>query len=252
MTVKKATTNGKKKAEPKKPIGRPCTVCTHKKFAEINSAISSGKKSLRSIALQYKLIHTSVNRHTEKCLGLEIGTLIQEQKTTQAIDVMAEFQNLFQAALKGLKAATDALTVDGEINFNPRAWEIDVVYEDSNDCDQHGTPKTKKTTLEALIALAEENGVFSMQHTFVKVQDLRKTYLDAIKATESLVDRFAKIGGLYQQDRQNEADLKRIVEAIIETRRRHPEISAEEAVQMFAKGRGVPVEKVLEHLEAVN
>lgn len=71
---------------------------------------------------------------------------------------------------------------------------------------------------------------------------------DKLKA----LDMAMKFHGLYQDNRRNESDLQRVVEAITDALQRHPDLTVEQAVEIFAKGRNVPVDKVLEHLGAVN
>lgn len=144
----------------------------------------------------------SVSRHIETCLGMTIGVLIQENKIQQAIDVHAEFQENLRF-VKKMRAAADEWLTDPnnseKFTLAPRSDEVDIVYYVQG---ERG-PKAVTENLQALIARLEENG-YDHPSPFVKTVDLRDHALKIIDRVDMTVDKFAKIGGIYQQDRPNE------------------------------------------------
>jgi hypothetical protein len=148
----------------------------------------------------------AVSNHTRNCLGKEIQTLIQDSQTKNAVDVIKEFTSLLNESRDALEAARTMLTVDGKVDFRPRAWEVDIVYEDLVDRTEQGKPKLKTSPLADLLAQIEDHRDHIPIHTYVKIQDARKTYLDTIARVDGLIDRFAKLGGLYTDPKKNPED----------------------------------------------
>ncbi|MBX3288361.1 MAG: terminase small subunit [Acidobacteria bacterium] len=223
MTVKKATTNGKKKAEPKNsakpPIkGKRPIASRDEKFVDLVAKGTSPTEAYKKAG--FKDTKNARINASQKLANPNTQALLEQRKE-------------FYRSIADVEAA-QIIGAQQEIAFG----SIEDALDDTGRLDFE---KAKKNGSVRLIKK------ISRQHT----QHGENVVVEFYSRTDAL-NQLADMLGLKQQPRQNEADLKRIVEAIIETRRRHPEISAEEAVQIFAKGRGVSVEKVLEHLEAVN
>jgi hypothetical protein len=186
-------------------MGQRCKICSHTSVRNINSAIRKGR-SLRAIGVQFGISHTTVQRHTNECLSLELQALIQQNKLEQAVNVHEEFlENLVFA--KDLRlAARKWLTVNDEIDLDPRASEVLVIYDDLLDVTAKGQPKTKKEKLHVLLETATVKGAVRPDYAIIKTMDNRKFALEAIGAADSCVDKFAKLGGLYAKDKENPQD----------------------------------------------
>ncbi len=201
-----------------------CKICKNPNKEAINTAIAQGR-ALRDIALLADVTAPSVQRHLEKCLRMTVSAYVERRKEEGGVNVVKEFESLLQRGKSAIQAAEEPLTVDGRLNFNPRSWEVEVVYE------EHIGDKSFTKTAELCDLLDQIQGQSGKipQHTYVKVQDLRKTYGDLLGRTESLLDKFAKLGGLYTQDQPNPASeqTKKINAAIIR----------------FAEERGISVER---------
>lgn len=200
MAEKPLTT--KKPATARKSTGRTCSICSHPQVRQINSLIRKGV-SIRGISAKYSVTDSSLCRHLEKHLKLQVAAVIEKQQEAQAIDVIAEFTSLLAETKEALEASKAVLTVNGKIDFNPRAWEVEVVYLDPAQTDKDGNMFPQKEPLADILYRLKENWKLIPQHTFVKIQDMRKIHLEAIAKTDSLLDRFAKLGGLYQDNKAN-------------------------------------------------
>jgi hypothetical protein len=166
----------------KKPVGRKCSICTHKQVGQINKAIAEGV-SFRRISSQFGMSDQSAKRHTENCLKLELQAAI------------AFARQLRIAAREYLSDPNDPL----KMAILPRAEEIDVVYFDYNDMTggENPMPKKKTAKLAVLIQKVEDVRNFEADKFTIKHYDLRKFALDAISTTDACIDKFAKLAGLY-------------------------------------------------------
>jgi hypothetical protein len=185
----------------KKPVGRKCSICTHKQVGQINKAIAEGV-SFRRISSQFGMSDQSAKRHTENCLKLELQAAIAEKKVEQAIDVHKEFEENLDFARQLRIAAREYLSDPNDplkMAILPRAEEIDVVYFDYNDMTggENPMPKKKTAKLAVLIQKVEDVRNFEADKFTIKHYDLRKFALDAISTTDACIDKFAKLAGLY-------------------------------------------------------
>lgn len=191
--------------------GRKCSICQHSQVEEINVLIRDCK-SFRYISLQIQgndKLKDSLCRHAANCLKLEIQALIKENKINQAINHYQEIadqlvfaKDLRQAAREYLSdPATDRLTLI------PRAGEISVVYEDLKDTSPQGTPKKKTDNLDTLLERAKDGGIVPIR-TIAKHIDIRQFALNAINTVDTVLDKIAKVEGLYQKDKDNEKTIE--------------------------------------------
>ncbi len=197
-----------------------CKTCLHPERDAINSQIKASA-SLRDIALQFGMSHAAVHRHIETCLGLTIGVLIQERKIEQAIDVYEEFREQLAFA-KQLRTAAQEYLGDAndplKLAITPKAHEIEVTYFDHNDMEERGEimfPKKKTAQLNVILEAVYSDAQLEPDKYKITTVDIRKFALDAINTTDTCIDKFAKIGGAYTQDKKNETDKSEIARAVV-------------------------------------
>ncbi len=187
-------------------MAQRCKTCAHPQVKAINRAALQGR-SLRAIAEQHgPLSHVSLSRHLEGCLKVELGAVIQQHKNNQAVDVKAEFEEQLAFAKSLRRAAEQYLTSDTDplkLVLIPRADEIDVTYYDFQDKTEKGEPKKKTSNLHVLLAKVEGGLNAEADKVVIKHVDMRKFALDAINTTDTCIDKFAKLAGLYTQDKPN-------------------------------------------------
>jgi hypothetical protein len=106
------------------------------------------------------------------------------------------------------------------------------------------------TILESIEKAVVTTGIYSKQTT-IKHVDIRSFALDAIRAVDLVLDKVAKVEGLYQQDRENREKLARTIKAITDYLEKHPDIDREKVIEAFAVGRGIPRETIHEHLGVI-
>jgi len=145
----------------------------------------------------------SVGRHAEKCLNLEIQALIKEKKIENATDHYQEINSQFIFA-RDLRLAAQKYLSDpetGDLALIPRSDEIIVIYEDYSDTTPTGEPKKKRDSLSFLLERAASGNITPLQ-TVVKHVDIRSFSLDAIRTVDVVLDKFARIEGLYKKDNE--------------------------------------------------
>lgn len=212
-------------------VGRKCSVCTNERVADINTRIARGD-SFRAISCQFfedESARESVRRHTENCLKLDIKALVEEKRIERAIDAHQEFSEQLLFAKELRAAARDYLAhpETGEICLFPRSDEVSVVYLDYKDLTATGEPKKKTDTLDILLERTK-TGSIEPTRTIIRHVDVRSFSLDAIKTSDVCIDKFAKLGGLYQKDRANEYDFDQAI-----------------ALAKHMQSEGYPTEKIL-------
>ncbi|MBA4183031.1 MAG: hypothetical protein H0X49_03360 [Acidobacteria bacterium] len=204
---------------PKTKVGLKCSICLNMAVGKINKAIRKGD-SLRHIAAQFAVGYRSVGRHTETCLKLDVHALLEEKRIDQAVEHYQElvkqldFSKELQDALKSL--ITDSNT--GKITFAPKDHEIDVLYTDYADTDiLTGLPKRKKENLsEIILNIQQIRSGFSFQAVQIKTINYFETAMKSIDAVDKLLDKFAKVDGRYQKDRENDETLNRVARAFLD------------------------------------
>jgi hypothetical protein len=196
----------------------------------------------------------SVCRHTENCLKSEIGSIIREHKYARAIDVHQEFEDNLAFA-KDLRAAAREYLADPidplKLKLIPRADEIDVTYFDNTDftAGQNPVPKKKTAKLSALLHDIEQIRNLEVDKINIKHVDIRSFALDAIKTADTCIDKFAKLSGAYQEPRDNEQSLQKVLQSFALWVEKNPNASNVErgdAIERFARGGGVPVNVLAE------
>ena len=94
---------------------------------------------------------------------------------------------------------TNQETGEKELNYHPKAWEIQVVYLDHNDLDENNQPKEKMDTLDNLFRKLANKG-YKVKKSTLKAEDIRKTYREERKAYKELIDKYLSIFGAFKQE----------------------------------------------------
>lgn len=198
-----------------------CSICCGKKAEKreaINRALGKGI-SYRDIEAMTGVAYRTIGNHAQ-----HLPAIFKEAKEkgilAQTVDVQSEFYEQLALAKDMRTAAKKYLShpETGEICLFPRSDEISVVYEDYADLSPQGNPKKKTDSLDILLERAETGNV-EPKRTIIKHVDMRSFALDAIKTADMCVDKFAKLAGEYQKDRENSDELsllKRQIEKVAE------------------------------------
>jgi hypothetical protein len=224
---------GHKPIEPPKVIrpkdgrGQRCTVCTHDDVKKINKLLVQGK-SFMEIGRQFFKDEASdwtksrrINTHATECMALSVAAIIQKNMEEQGLDVLKEFRELHQFARDLLKASRVYLSDPenpGEIVLIPQGTEIDVIYERESDDGRRGPKKRFKATLQDLLDRLQvkptPTDVGKIVEVRVKHDDIRTFSLNGIRTAEGVLDKLARMGGLYQQERKNPHDVANIADRV--------------------------------------
>lgn len=274
-----------------KSTGRKCSICSHDDVKKINSLINEGT-SFRRISSHFGMADRSVSRHAENCLNLEIAMLLKEKRIENAIDHQQEITEQLEFA-KALRLAARQYLSDpdtGELTLIPRAREITVIFEDYDDLNRQNEPKKKREKLDTLLEKLEnvrrfhtqllradverilENAdkevkekvstLFDNYHTdFVEVTkteikhvDIRQYALNAITIVDLVLDKVAKVKGLYQADKPNDTTIENAVRGFQWWLEDNPGATPEEKdiwIKRFAVGAKLPPAEFIKHIETV-
>lgn len=185
-----------------------CSICTHPKTAEIDKALSMPGANASSVARLFDVSSSIVISHLKRCVPKYLEAAEAAVRVERGLDIKAVvFQNA-DVLSKSIRACDRWLTDPDnpdEYTFDPRSHEIQVVYLDKTDRDEKGNPKRKKTNLQRLLDMAT---VPDREIDWAKEQtvDVWSHSLKTIREWNDLIDRWAKLNGLYQKERANEAD----------------------------------------------
>lgn len=226
-----------KKTTPKKSTGRPCKLCNHPDVKKINAMMAqvNPRVSFRDISRQTGIHWSSVISHAENHLNLQIGAMIAEQKIENAIDHWEEIREQLQFAKDLRKAARKYLMNEetNEIELFPRSDEVTVVYLDYTDTTAHGQPKKKRDSLDRLLARAENANVEAVQ-TIIKHVDIRSFSLNAIETTDLVLDKIAKLEGLYQKAKENQETIDLTAKNIVRSAQLYPGADLDKLIESAA------------------
>lgn len=211
-------------SEEKKKTGRKCSICTHEESEKIDAEILKGK-SFRAISRQFfsnDSARDSVRRHAENCLKVDLQVYrekaVEQGRINSYVGVREEFEQLLSYAKKLRQASENVLSdpETGEISLEPRAWEVDVIY---TLVDQNGDSEnfTKKKEKLHVILNRLEGKLGINVHSEVKTTDIRDFALKTIDRCDLVIDKFAKLEGAYQKEKENETDeaVKKIKDSIM-------------------------------------
>ena len=242
---------------PKVRLGRSCKCCQHLQVKKINSAISQGKsfRAISCLILGNESMRESIRRHAENCLKLDIHALLNEKRIEQAVEHYQElikqlnFSKELQEAVREL--LTDTKT--GKITFAPRDYEIEVLYLDYGDVDAiTGLPRRKKEKLSDIIqSIAAHKSGFNFQGFQVKTINYFDAAVKTIEAVDKVLDKFAKVDGLYQKERENDEKLKRVAKAFLSWREDNPQVPEDKLnlwLIRFAENSGVDLKRLADRV----
>ena len=163
-------------------------------------------KAIHFVAFRRNL--GSVSRHAENCLSLEVSALIKGKKIHGAINFNSEIEKQVYFAKELITASREYLSDEyGNITLVPRSTEIEVMYDDFSDLNNQGEPKKKTATLSALLIRAEAGNIKPLKIT-AKHIDIRQFALNAISTGSDVLDKVAKVQGIYQKERTNNQDVE--------------------------------------------
>jgi hypothetical protein len=158
---------------PPPKMGVTCSLCQHEDAENLNIDITMGRTNTY-IAAKYgkhpdsPFTAKNVHMHIKRCLQTSWRKIREDRRIHLTSDVDDRFARLLDEAEEAYYAAKTVLLVDGELDFSPRAWEINVVYLDHNDLNQQTLePKLKSASLSQLLAKLTEAG-YEPQHSYIK------------------------------------------------------------------------------------
>lgn len=183
-------------------VAGTCKICIHPNRDEIEDMIFAGVPQVRIQAeFPGDFSNWPIKQHTRKCLGKTYAELMRSKSVNSLTRLDQKLTELLDEAESVVHAAKAVLTVDGELNFSPRAWEMNIVYDDYKDTDEKGRPAVKTASLDDLLKMLAEGG-YAAKRTFIKAEDARKGLRDALRLAESIIDKVAKTLGAYKAPEQ--------------------------------------------------
>lgn len=181
---------------------RTCMVCRDPNLEDIHQRLLNGE-SVAHVGDSLPFSRRTLRRHIDECLKISGSKGIREMlRVRSAIDVENRFEAQYTKLTDALDALEKVMIVEDDISFDPRAWEVSVVYQA---IDEEGKPYLKKTRLDKLISRLEETGITPVQ-VYLKQEDFRKTYRDLLSQLESITDKFARLTGAYKREGINPND----------------------------------------------
>lgn len=185
-----------------------CSICTQEGLKQVNQLLAQGK-SLRYVALHILGAENkfmSVARHAENCLNFDVVGRIKELKIDSAEQYHEEIREQLSFARDLRQSARDYLTDEnGNLSLLPRSDEIDIVFFDYTDLDEKKLPKKKTAKLDYVLQEIYKDGAKQADKWSVKHVDIRPFALECIKTADVVLDKIAKLEGLYTKDKPNPA-----------------------------------------------
>jgi hypothetical protein len=138
--------------------------------------------------------------------------LREERQQRRALAIEDEIDRVFRRLNKLLDACDRWLTDpdDPELyTLDVRDNELDVIYLDYGDLTGEGNPKRKRAHLSALLAMIREEGKAEAVKVYSKHADPRDLIIKAAAEIKGQLELIGRLRGLFQRDRENEADVRR-------------------------------------------
>jgi predicted DNA-binding ribbon-helix-helix protein len=179
-------------------------------FNGVDAARKAGYKG------EYKTLSVVASENLDKpyivkAIANRTNNVMRKAEKT-IVNVYEEFhKNL--AFVSKLRDACDKWLKDpetDEFTIAPRDTEIDIVYTDVSG----EVPVQRREPLNVILARLHDKGI-PYPSPFIKTVDLREYALKACDSIDKTLDKFAKMGGEYTQDKKNPADNKTIIEETI-------------------------------------
>jgi len=174
--------------------------------------------SMASIAKMFGVHWSTLANHQKKHIPTFLAAVEQSSREVRGLNVK---ETVFKGSdmLHGLLDACHDWLRDPDdptkYNLDPRDNEINVVYLDHADLDDKGKPTRKTATLRALLEQASVNGVEPM-FTKQMAVDIRTYTLQTVGKLTEMLEFYAKLCGMLQQERKNEFDEREFFKKEIE------------------------------------
>jgi head-tail adaptor len=185
-----------------------CIICSHPKAAEIDKALAMPGARATSVARLFDVHPATLTNHLKTHIPKFLEAAEAAVRVERGLDIKEVVFRNADVLSKSIRACDKWLTDPDnpdEYTFDPRSHELLVVYLDKNDCDEKGNPKRKKTNLQRLLDMATiPDRPFDWASD--QTVDVWAHSLKTIREWNDLIDRWAKLNGLYQKERANEAD----------------------------------------------
>ncbi len=247
-----------------------CTICLSPHVRQINRMVHQGRPFPEIVQAYIPGENEAITRrnilsnHVQNCLNTSVQAVIQKNREKYAVDVIEELKEQIAFAKELRNAARRDLTNPdtGELDLSPRAEEIFVHYEAKREMEidpENGKPTKGRRrklikTLQELLDLIEETspGDYYAREkiTIRRGTDPRQFALNCIGVTDSVIDKFARMGGLYKADATNPNDVAlQAAEAIALVRWGVTLANCAETKTLHAKGQNVSLEFAISTLD---
>lgn len=183
-----------------------CSICTHPQADHINADLLAAPVS--HVAASYGLTYQTLHRHIGKCLETNSDGLREHLRIRSFSAIEGRLEFILSETEEAYFAAKEVLMVNGRINFHPRAHEVNVVY---TTIDDKGKETQHVAPLDELLARVEHRTGYRTTHSYIKTEDMRKSFRDAILLMDTVIGRITKLFG---HDRQLERPLQKELDAI--------------------------------------
>ena len=174
-----------------------CTVCTHARSREIDTAIIAGKLSNRVIARQFAIHHDAVRRHRDEHLIDKLQHAQAIATRIEMIDLNRELATIYQA-VRGYFDACDEWLRDpddpSKYNLSPRSQDVMIIYE-----EQDGEKiRRRKAHLSTLLKQVEVGLGVKVVACHSRQTDIRKLFLKALSMLSKEAHRIGDKLGLFK------------------------------------------------------
>jgi transposase len=155
-------------------------IATHPERREIDRMIIEGVSN-REIARTHKISEKAVRTYIRSTFAEGIVRAAKERELQDGMFALNHMMELLED-LKKLRTALIRWLTDPEhpeqLCVDPRAWEIDVIYEEK---DENGAIKERRATLQE--ALNAVDGIVVRETRIMKASDNRQLLLNTIDST---------------------------------------------------------------------
>lgn len=184
-----------------------CSICQHPQRREIERALAN-QTSYRNITVQFETSASTVTRHVKHCIPEALEAARQAQAAQAGLNVEREIARIFAQINKVLDACDEWLTDPDDpekYTLDARSSELHVIYDDYGDVTEKGQPKRKRSLLSDLLAKVEGLNI-EVGLVATKKADPRDLIVKTAGEIRGQLELYARLNGLFQKDRQNEAD----------------------------------------------
>lgn len=156
-------------------------------------------------------------RHVHNCIPSFLDAARRERDTDKGINVEREARRLLNRMNKLLDACDEWLTDPedpAKYALDARDSELLVIYDDLGDLTAQGKPKRKRAHLSDLLRRLEQFANVEPVSATIKRADPRSLIVQTAGEIKGQIELFARLQGLFQRDRANDADRAHDLEMI--------------------------------------